>query len=302
MRLCTTTGIIGNKKGYKEAVRLIAEAGFDAYDLNMCKAHVNPNELTSAEYMKYLAELKALQERLSIECTQAHAPYPTYLNRNEEYNKSTLEVTIRSMECASFLGAEIIVIHPVKNSSSSMVGDVPFVPFDSREELWEANLKFFRGLIPYCEKFGIKIAVENMWERHRLHRDTLVPATLGYCEEHARFIDEMNSPYIVGCLDTGHSLICGEKPQDAVRCLGNRLGALHIHDCNGHEDQHLLPYTMNGDWDEILTALAEVGYSGDFTFETSFFNKYPEELYPDALKLLCKMGRYMIEEIEKQIK
>ena len=139
-----------------------------------------------------------------------------------------------------------------------------------------------------------------MWGRHYLHHDTLVPATLGYCEEHAKFVDEINSPYIVACLDTGHSLICGEKPQDAVRCLGKRLKALHIHDCNGHEDQHLLPYTMKGDWDEILTALADTEYSGDFTFEASFFYKYPEELYPDALKLMCKMGRYMIREIEEK--
>lgn len=300
MRLCTTTGIIGNKKGYKEAVRLIAEAGFDAYDLNMSKAHIEPNELTAPDYTTYLAELKALQEELGIECTQAHAPYPTYLNGNEEYNKSTLDVIIRSMECASFLGAEIMVIHPIKNSSSSMVGGVSYVPFDSREQLWRANLEFFRGLIPYCEKYNVKIAVENMWERHYLHHDTLVPATLGYCEEHASFVDEMNSPYIVACLDTGHSLICGEKPQDAVRRLGKRLGALHIHDCNGHEDQHLLPYTMKGSWDEILTALAESEYGGDFTFETAFFNKYPEELYPDALRLTCKMGRYMINEIESK--
>ena len=56
-------------------------------------------------------------------------------------------------------------------------------------------------------------------------------------------------------------------------------------------------YTMNVDWDEVLIALAETDYDGDFTFETSFFNKYPEELYPDALKLLCKMGRYMVEKI-----
>lgn len=300
MKLCTTTGIIGNKKGYKEAVRMIAEAGFDAYDLNMCKAHVTPNELTSTDYMTYLVELKALQEALGIKCTQAHSPYPTYLNGNEEYNKSTLDVIIRSMECASFLGAEIIVVHPIKNSSSSMSGGVSFVPFRSREELWETNLEFFRGFIPYCEKYNIKIAVENMWERHRLHHDTLVPATLGYCEEHARFIDEINSSYIVACLDIGHALICGEKPQDGVRYLGTRLGALHIHDCNGHEDQHLLPYTMNSDWDEILTALSETKYSGDFTFETAFFNKYPEELYPDALALMCKMGRYMIREIENK--
>lgn len=27
MRLCTTTGIIGNKKGYKEAVRLACKMG-----------------------------------------------------------------------------------------------------------------------------------------------------------------------------------------------------------------------------------------------------------------------------------
>jgi sugar phosphate isomerase/epimerase len=126
----------------------------------------------------------------------------------------------------------------------------------------------------------------------------LIPAILGFAEEHARFIKDVGSEQIVGCLDTGHSLICGEKPHEAIHHLGQSLKALHVHDSNGYEDSHALPYAMNGDWNCILKALADIDYDGDLTFEVlSFFKNCPDNLFPKALRYLCEVGRYMIEEI-----
>ena len=178
-----------------------------------------------------------------------------------------------------------------------MAKDFTYKPFDSRKQLYDTNIEFFRNLIPYCEKYNIKIAVENMWERHPLRRDNLIPAILGYAEEHEKFINDMDSEWIVGCLDIGHSLICSEKPQDAIYKIGEKhLKALHIHDCNGYEDSHTLPYSMATDWGEILNALTEIKYDGDFTFEAdNFFKNYPDELIFEALKYMCTVGRYMIK-------
>lgn len=303
MKISTSTEVIGDKLGYNEAIKTIAQAGFDAYDLNMSYLHLIENELSSDNYLSTLKEMKKLSLELDIRCNQAHAPFPTQLNGNAEYNKKAYEMIVRSMECASFLGAEVIVMHPIKNSSSSLAKDYVYIPFESKQQLFDVNTKFFKSLIPYCEKYNIKIAVENMWERHPLHRDTLVPAMLGYYEEHARFIDAIDSEWIVACLDIGHTLICGEKPQDAIRYLGaDRLKALHIHDCNGYEDSHVLPYSMKTQWDEILTALADIGYKGYLTFEAdNFFKWYPEELYGDAQRLMCKIGRYMANVFEGKV-
>ena len=204
------------------------------------------------------------------------------------------------MECAAFLGAKVIVIHPNKNSSSSQANAFGYEEFESRQKLYDANIEFFNKIIPYCEKFNIKIAVGNMWERHPLHHEALLPAILGYAEEHKKFIQDMNSEWIVVCLDIGHALICGEKPRDTIHRLGKKyLKALHVHYCNGYEDSHVLPYSMKTDWDEILKALSDIEYDGDFTFEAdNALDDYPDELLSEGLRHMCAVGKYMISKIE----
>ena len=298
MILSATTGPIEKRLGYECAIRMIGDAGFDAYDIDMCKMHVKDDPLAKDDYLEVVDRLRAVAEEKGIVCNQAHAPFPTQLNGNDVYNKMTRKCILRSMEVASLLGAKILVVHPIKNSSSSQAKGYSYEPFESRAALYEANLRFFRELIPYCEKYNVKIAVENMWERHILKNDVLIPSTLGFAEEHAAFIDALDSEWIVGCLDTGHTLICSEKLDESVRRLGARLKSLHVHDSNGYEDSHALPYSMKTDWDAFLGALAEIGYDGDFTFEAnSFFNHFPDGLLPTALRFMCDVGRHMVGKI-----
>ena len=301
MRLSTTTGVLQKRFGYAKAIKMIAEAGFDAYDIDMCRINVENTPIAESGYLDFARQLNKVSEKCGIICNQAHAPFPTQLNGNDEYNKKTFDMIVRSMELASMLGAEIIVMHPIKNSSSSHLKDYTFKNFESRKQLYEANLRFFERLIPYCEKTNITIAVENMWERHPLRHDTLIPAILGYAEEHSKFIEDVGSERIVACLDIGHSLICGEKPDEAIYRLDRSLKSLHVHDSNGYEDSHAMPYSLNADWSAILKALADIEYDGDFTFEvlSPFFKNCPDELYPEALRHMCSVGRYMVSEIEK---
>ncbi len=301
MRLSTTTGGISEKLGYKEAVRIIAEAGFDAYDMNMSKIHLDDSPLKGDDYMTYIKELKAYADEKGISCNQAHAPFPTALNGNEEYNKMTFDMIVRSMECAAYLGAEIIVVHPIKEISSSVPKGFSETPVESQEKLFAINMDFYRKLIPYCERFGIKVALENMWYRNPYWRDAIIPATCGLSEEFRKYIDELNSEWLVACLDVGHCLLCGEKPEMAVRNLGNkRLFALHVHDVSGREDSHVLPYLMNVNWDEFLKALKDIGYTGDFTFEAhNFLKNCPVDFIGEAVSYMCKTGRYMVNLLKK---
>ena len=55
------------------------------------------------------------------------------------------------------------------------------------------------------------------------------------------------------------------------------------------------------DWDEITKALADIGYSGSFTFEADNFLKSlkDEDSAFCALKLMESVGRNLIKKIEQ---
>jgi sugar phosphate isomerase/epimerase len=84
-----------------------------------------------------------------------------------------------------------------------------------------------------------------------------------------------------------------------IHALGaDRLGALHVHDNDGKRDIHQLPYHMAIDWDEILDALADVGYRGDFTLEAdNFYGRLPKELLEDAAGHMAKVSHHMVNHI-----
>ena len=165
------------------------------------------------------------------------------------------------------------------------------------EKLFEYNMVFYKSLIPYCEEYGIKVAVENMWQYPKM----ISHSTCSRPDEFIRYIDELNSEWIVGCLDIGHSVLVREDPADFIRKLGDkRLQCLHIHDVDGNDDLHTLPYFGITDWESVMSALAEIDYKGDFTYETDgFLQNKPKELLPDFVRLMEKTGRYMIKRFDE---
>ena len=188
------------------------------------------------------------------------------------------------MEVASILGAKIIVVHPKQYLSYA----------DHREELFEMNVEFYKSLIPYCGKFGIKVATENMWQ-HNKNNKSIIDSTCSRAKEFCDYVDAVGSEWIVGCLDIGHVALVGGDIPGFIRAMGkDRLQALHVHDVDFVVDSHTLPYTEKVNYDEVAEALAEIGYEGDITFEAmKFFKGFPRELLVDAARLMCAVGRHM---------
>ena len=120
--------------------------------------------------------------------------------------------------------------------------------------------------------------------------------------EAARYIDELNA--IAGeklfgfCLDTGHLLLLSLDVYDCIVALGDRIVALHIHDNNGVDDEHVLPYTGVLNWSRFIKGLREISYKGTINFETcGAHRKFPKELLPSMLSLLADTGKYFDEKI-----
>lgn len=69
------------------------------------------------------------------------------------------------------------------------------------------------------------------------------------------------------CFDSGHEKYY--SPQlDLLSMYGDKLAALHLHDNNGEEDAHALPFTGKVDWNRIATRLQEIKYEGAIVLET----------------------------------
>jgi len=48
------------------------------------------------------------------------------------------------------------------------------------------------------------------------------------------------------------------------------------------------------DWDKIMKALRDIGYTGDLTFEAgNYLKSLPKELYPAGAEMMVTVGKYL---------
>ena len=139
------------------------------------------------------------------------------------------------------------------------------------------------AIICYCEKYGICVAVENLFNRIRTP------------EELNRIVERIGSPYIVACVDVGHAALTGHKPEDFIAGMNpDILACLHVQDVDYKEDRHMLPFTESLDWTAIMTSLKKKGYKGDITLEIiKYLDQHPVELLPDALAFSAKIANHL---------
>lgn len=285
MRISTQTQFAIERLGVTETFRVLKEAGFDAYDYTILDASAE-NPLYGDDWQSHIAEVRAAAQAVGLPCNQAHAPHPTSqpdLPKYADYNARIFDVTVRCIEAAAMLGANAIVVHPVQH----------MVYREHAEELFRLNMDFYRALAPYAKRAGIRIALENMWQRNG--QGVIVDSTCGQPAEFIRYFDTLADDCFTCCLDIGHCFLCGHDPAAAIREMGaGRIGALHVHDNDGKDDLHLLPHLGRINWSSVAAALADVGYRGDFTYEAyGFIKKMPAAAMPAAYRLMADVARGM---------
>ena len=253
MKISTEIDSIAKHVGEHKAVELCAKAGFDGWDFSMfdmCK-YLWPQDicvdsghpLRTDNYLKFVRELKQIGLDNGIVCNQSHAPFPVDVPEVRSYLK-------RAIECTAEAGGEICVIHPANNRSA------------------EENAQMYLELLPFAKSCGVKIATENMWNWNAGEPYSCFAAcatSQSFCEH----LDAVSDDFFVACLDIGHAEMqgSGDGAANMIRALGNKLQALHIHDCDRHHDSHQIPFSMDVDFDEVVKALQAIGYSGWLTLE-----------------------------------
>lgn len=293
MKVSTQTEHFARIFGEENGIRKLAEVGYDAYDFSMFDIDSDDSLINSRDYEKQALKLRRIAEENNIVCNQSHAPFPSYLKDNQEYNTRIFSLLVRAMEITSLLGGKIVVIHPAVFPDHKM-GENPLC--------METNMELYNSLLPYAKDCDVKIAVENMFNWYSGDA-TASPATCSSAEEFNAYLDALDPDYFVACLDIGHSEMentGGGSAAEMIRALGHsRLKALHIHDNDLVHDLHTLPFTQKINWEEVMTALKEIQYDGEFTFEAdNFLRQFPEELVVHASRLMLEVGRCLIEKYE----
>lgn len=247
--IASAAAIIGEEK----AIELYAKAGFDAWDFSMfamCRYDwhnktllPNSHPLAGSDYLAFARKLRQIGEDNGIHCNQSHAPFPVRVPEIRSHLK-------RAIECTAEAGGKICVIHPNNDKSP------------------EENAEMYAELLPFAKECGVKIATENMWNWD----DAKGQSSFAACatpESFCAHVDALQDDYMVACLDIGHAEMRGSDTSavEMIRALGHRLQALHIHDNDKWLDSHQIPFSMQIDFDAVVKALKDIGYSGYLTLE-----------------------------------
>jgi hexulose-6-phosphate isomerase len=149
-------------------------------------------------------------------------------------------------DCKAYGGTTVLVVPAV------------VTPTVSYRQAYERSQAAIRTLIPDAERHGVKIAIEEVWNKFLLS-----PV------EFARYVDEFQSPWVGAYFDVGNVVEYG-YPQEWVRELGKRILKVHIKE---YKKEKRFSYPLGEgeiDWPAVRQALADVGYDGWVTAEVRY--------------------------------
>lgn len=301
-----TRGIIEPGVSPFSGFSLIAEAGFTKVDYNLDVFLKNSDiygnnlndffDVETEKLVEYFAIHRKAMDQVGIVPSQMHAPYPVKVPRNDNVTYYMVNVVIpKSIKIASVLGVPWVVIHPFKLQYTH-----------GKDMEHEANFLYFKSLIPMLKENGVRVCMENLYESIG---GRIVEGVCSNPREAARYIDELNreaGEELFGfCLDAGHLQLSKRDPYEFIMTLGDRLKILHLHENNGEEDLHEIPFTFGReysgvqDWDGICQALAKTGFEGTLSFETfPSMNAFPYTVQKEVLDVICSCGDWLKMQIE----
>ena len=247
--------------GFEGGIKKIALDGYDCIDYQgFIDIETDFFRLADEEFKNELLRQKELFSSHGLEISQAHAPWRTPKDGDAEERKRWIAAIKKAVRGTAILDCRRLIVHPL----------FPYMyTSEHPNEVWEMNEAFLSDLCDYAKAYGVTVCFENM-----PFKDFPI-ATVDHCIEMLKRVKRDNLKI---CLDTGHAAIFeGSDLSAAIKRVGNRLEAVHIHDNMGKDDEHLVPGSGIIDWDSFAGALKDIGFGGVISLETDpQHSKYPK--------------------------
>jgi L-ribulose-5-phosphate 3-epimerase len=228
--------------GYVDRFRIARDAGFDAVEMQTI---ANADEAAAIGEASKKASL-----RIHSVMNADHWRFPLSSADPDVVNRSVagMETSLRN---AKAWGADAVLLVPAVVDQST-----------SYRDAWTRSQRVIRErLLPMAKQLGVVIAVEEVWNKFLLS-----PL------EFARYVDELDSPWLKAYFDVGNVVFYG-YPQDWIRALGPRIAKVHLKDFQLDRPNGRFAWKNLGegdiDWPAVRRAFADVGYEGYFTTEIS---------------------------------
>jgi L-ribulose-5-phosphate 3-epimerase len=220
------------------AFQLLKEAGFEGVEL------VSPNELD-------LSEVLSARDKtgLVIHGVSGSRHWRDTLSDPDPAVVARGMVAIRQefADCKAYGGTTVLVVPAVVNRKVGY------------REAYKRSQENIRKLIPDAQAHGVKIAIEEVWNKFLLS-----PV------EFARYIEEFESPWVGAYFDVGN-VVEFAYPEEWIRELGKRILKVHIKE---YAKEKRFNYRLGEggeiDWSAVRQALAEAGYDGWVSAEVPY--------------------------------
>ena len=172
-----------------------------------------------------------------------HAPYmnANALWENTINGQEACQEIITCIEECSVHAIPTLVMHP-ENKKDTETHDLPFS--------FTLGIERFKRIVDTAERLNVNIAVENMCRSEYLD-----------C-----IFSNIQSKRLGFCFDSGHCNVFTPEI-DFLTIYADKLMALHLHDNDGIEDWHSLPFSGNINWNDIGAKLKLISFSGDIALE-----------------------------------
>ena len=290
MKLSTSTNLLyerrdGSRIPVSDSIRLCAQAGYVDLDFCFVDQIFGMTSFVGNSWREHMAAIRDQALQLGISFSQSHGPLYDFCRGEDPWQE---ELLIRCLEGSRMLGVPWMVMHPMTKVVDGH--------FDDRT--MDRNVAFFRRLSDLAGRYGVGIAMENMWGRtpEGVERFAKRP------EELLDLLSRIQAENVGICWDTEHGSVEGLDQGRSIRSIGVHLKATHISDQTSAQNAHILPYTGTTDWDAVLDALADVRYEGSFAFEMQhYLLAMPEPLLPSAVRLSRDVGVYLVDRFNQLI-
>jgi sugar phosphate isomerase/epimerase len=196
--------------------------------------------------------------------TSIHTPLSdvNIASLNESIRKASVEEVIKSINLASKVGSEALVVHP---------GHMAFLARKFQEKIRENSLISLKECSRFAEERGIKLCVENMPDMEGM-----------ICKD----LDELNElVQEIGALmtiDVGHAHNVGISIDEILKY--DNIGHIHLSDNDGSFDNHNAVGSKDIDFKSLFEGLNKKKFDGILVVEVTNKNEILESL--DYIKKL----------------
>ena len=274
-------------------LKMAKDAGFEGVELALAAKGPLSMESTDEEIIAIREMAESIGVKINALATGLYWQFSLTSNR-EDIREKAKAVARREMEIGKLLGADVVMVCPgavgVDFQPEDVVPDAKDIEFFAGSEIIDYDVAYERSrdalkeLGEYAVKVGIKIGVENIWNKFLLS-----PL------EMRAFIDEINCPNVGVWLDVANMMMFG-YPEQWIKILGKRIIKVHFKDfrcavksLDGFVD--LLAGDVN--WKAVREGLENIGYEGWCNGEMCpTYKQYTDQMiYNCSAAMDCILGR-----------